>query len=106
MLKKESRQVNEFDYQQLDDIIHARIRLAIIAVLISVKEAEFNFLKEKVNTTDGNLSTHLRKLEDAKYISVKKEFLDRKPKSYYSLTKVGKQAFEIYVNRLEKLLNK
>lgn len=106
MLKKESRQVNEFDYQQLDDIIHARIRLAIIAVLISVKEAEFNFLKEKVNTTDGNLSTHLRKLEDAKYISVKKEFLDRKPKSYYSLTKVGKQAFEIYVNRLEKLLKK
>lgn len=98
--------MNEFDYQQLDDIIHARIRLAIIAVLISVKEAEFNFLKEKVNTTDGNLSTHLRKLEDAKYISVKKEFLDRKPKSYYSLTKVGKQAFEIYVNRLEKLLKK
>jgi DNA-binding HxlR family transcriptional regulator len=98
--------VNDFDYQQLDDIIHARIRLAIIAVLISVEEAEFNFLKEKVNTTDGNLSTHLRKLEDAKYISVKKEFLDRKPKSYYSLTKAGKQAFEIYVNRLEKLLKK
>lgn len=98
--------MNEFDYQQLDDIIHARIRLAIIAVLISVEEAEFNFLKEKVNTTDGNLSTHLRKLEDAKYISVKKEFLDRKPKSYYSLTKVGKQAFEIYVDRLGKLLKK
>jgi len=98
--------VNDFDYQQLDDIIHARIRLAIIAVLISVGEAEFNFLKEKVNTTDGNLSTHLRKLEEAEYILVKKEFQERKPKSFYSLTAKGKKAFELYVERLEKLIKK
>jgi DNA-binding MarR family transcriptional regulator len=98
--------MNEFDYQQLDDIIHSRIRLAIIAVLISVDEAEFNFLKEKVNTTDGNLSVHIRKLEEAKYITVKKDFVDRKPKTIYALSNKGKKAFEIYVERLERLIKK
>ncbi len=52
--------MNEFDYQQLDEIIHSRIRLAIMAVLISVDEAEFTFLRDKINATDGNLSTHLK----------------------------------------------
>jgi len=98
--------VNEFDYKQLDEIIHSRIRLAIMAVLISVEEAEFNFLKEQVNTTDGNLSVHLKKLEDSNYISVKKEFVDRKPLSVYKLSGTGKRAFEIYVERLEKLIKK
>ena len=98
--------MNEFDYQNLDDIIHSRIRLAIISVLITVEEAEFNFLKEKVNATDGNLSVHLKKLEEANYISVKKEFVDRKPKTVYSLTKTGIKAFELYVAQLEKLIKK
>ena len=98
--------MNEFDYQQLDDIIHSRIRLAIISVLISVEEAEFNFLKEKVNTTDGNLSVHIRKLEEAGYVSVKKEFVDRKPKTIYALSAKGKKAFEAYVERLEKMIKK
>jgi DNA-binding HxlR family transcriptional regulator len=98
--------VNEFDYQQLDDIIHSRIRLAIISVLISVEEAEFNFLKEKVNTTDGNLSVHIRKLEEAGYVSVKKEFIDRKPKTIYALSSIGKKAFEAYVEHLEKMIKK
>lgn len=98
--------MNEFDYQQLDDIIHSRIRLAIIAVLISVNEAEFNFIKEKVNTTDGNLSVHIRKLEEAKYVTVKKDFVDRKPKTIYTLSNKGRKAFEIYVERLERLIKK
>jgi len=98
--------VNKFDYHQLDDIIHSRIRLAIIAVLITVDDAEFNFLKEKVNTTDGNLSVHIRKLEEAGYVLVKKEFIDRKPKTVYSLSNKGKKAFEIYVEQLSKLIKK
>ncbi|MGE5353579.1 MAG: winged helix-turn-helix domain-containing protein [Acidobacteriota bacterium] len=98
--------MNEFDYQQLDDVIHSRIRLAIVAVLISVDEADFNFLKEKVNATDGNLSVHLRKLEEAGYIVVRKEFVDRKPKTVYSLSKKGAKAFEIYIERLEKMIRK
>jgi DNA-binding HxlR family transcriptional regulator len=98
--------VNEFDYQQLDEIIHSRIRLAIMAVLVSAGEADFNFLKDKVNATDGNLSVHLKKLEDAGYLSVKKEFLDRKPRTSYSLTQKGTTALENYVDRLEKLIKK
>jgi DNA-binding transcriptional ArsR family regulator len=70
--------VKDFDYQKIDDVIHSRIRLAIMAVLATVDEAEFTFLREKVGATDGNLSVHLKKLEDAKYISVKKSFVSRK----------------------------
>lgn len=85
--------MNDFDYQQLDDIIHSRIRLAIMALLIAVDEADFVFMKEKVNATDGNLSVHLKKLEDAEYINVKKEFVDRKPRTVYSLSKKRKKCF-------------
>ena len=98
--------MSEFDHQQIDDIIHSRIRLAIISLLISVEEAEFNFIKEKVNTTDGNLSVHVKKLEEAGYVSVKKEFIDRKPRTTYSLTKNGRKAFEDYLDHLEKLIKK
>ena len=98
--------MSEFNYQQLDDVIHSRIRLAVMALLISVDEAEFNFLKEKINATDGNLSVHLKKLEDAGYISVKKEFVNRKPKTMYALTKDGKKAFESYLDQLEKFIKK
>jgi len=98
--------VSDFDYQQLDEIIHSRIRLAIMAVLISSEEADFNFIKGKINATDGNLSVHLKKLEEAGYLYVKKEFLDRKPHSLYGLTKKGQSAFEKYVEQLEKLIKK
>ena len=98
--------MKDFDYQQLDDIIHSRIRLAILAVLISIEEVEFTFLKEKVNATDGNLSIHLKKLEEAGYISVKKEFINRKPVSRYKLSAKGRKAFQAYVERLEQLIKK
>ncbi len=98
--------MNEFDYQQLDEIIHSRIRLAVMAVLVSVDEAEFTFLKEKVKTTDGNLSVHLKKLEDAGYVAVNKSFQNRKPVSRYLLTQKGRKAFESYVERLEKMIKK
>lgn len=98
--------MKEFDYQQLDDIIHSRIRLAIISVLIAVDEAEFKFLKEKVKTTDGNLSVHLKKLDEAGYVFVRKEFLNKKPVTSYRLSKKGQEAFQLYVERLEKLIQK
>jgi DNA-binding PadR family transcriptional regulator len=77
-----------------------------MSLLITVEEAEFNFLKENVNTTDGNLSIHLKKLEDANYISVKKEFVNRKPRTMYALTKNGRKAFEAYLEQLEKMIKK
>ena len=98
--------MKDFDYQQLNEIIHSRIRLAIMSVLISVDEAEFRFLKEKVNTTDGNLSVHLKKLEEAGYTKVKKEFINRKPVSSYQLTEKGKDAFELYIKKLETMISK
>lgn len=98
--------MKEFNYQQLDDIIHSRIRLAIISVLIAVDEAEFKFLKEKVKTTDGNLSVHLKKLDEAGYIFVRKEFINKKPVTSYRLSKKGQEAFQMYVERLEKLISK
>lgn len=96
--------MSDFNYQHIDDVIHSRIRLAIMAVLIAVDEADFNFLKEKVQATDGNLSVHLKKLEEAKYVGVKKTFVDRKPQSRYKLTAQGRKAFEAYVAQLEKLI--
>lgn len=96
----------DFDYQQLDEIIHSRIRLAAMAVLVGVESADFTFLREKVGATDGNLSVHLRKLEEARYVTVDKRFADRKPVSSYRLTAKGRKAFELYVERLESLIGK
>jgi DNA-binding transcriptional ArsR family regulator len=96
--------MSDFDYTQLDDVIHSRIRLAIMAVLVGVEEAEFTFLKDKVGATDGNLSVHLRKLEEAHYVAARKEFVNKKPLSTYRLTAKGRKAFELYVERLEHLI--
>lgn len=96
--------MSDFDYTQIDDLIHSRIRTAVMAVLVSVDEAEFNFLKEKVKATDGNLSVHLKKLEDAGYVSVKKFFVERKPLSKYKITSKGYKAFENYIKNLENIV--
>lgn len=98
--------MNDFDYQQIDDTLHSRIRLAIVAALVSAEEGDFNFLKDMVKTTDGNLSTHLRKLEEAGYVSSKKRFVDRKPQTTYKITEKGRRALEGYVSTLEKFLKK
>ena len=98
--------MNDFDYKQLDDTLQSRIRVAIMAALVSVVEADFNFLKEMVKATDGNLSTHLRKLEDAGYVSVKKRFVQRKPQTKYKITERGRRALEEHISILEKLIRK
>jgi DNA-binding HxlR family transcriptional regulator len=98
--------MTDFDYKQFDDTLQSRIRVAIMAVLVSIEEPDFNFLKDRVKTTDGNLSVHLRKLEDAGYISVKKKFSGRKPQTKYKITDKGKHALIEHVNALEKLIKK
>lgn len=107
MSQKQSEPAStDFNYQQLDDLIHSRIRLAIMSVLISVSEAEFTFLRDKVQATDGNLSVHLKKLEEAGYIDVKKQFVAKKPMTTYSLTSKGRDAFKAYIDQLEKMIPK
>jgi DNA-binding MarR family transcriptional regulator len=96
----------QFDYQQLDELLHSRIRTAIVAILDTVEKAEFSYLKNQTGATDGNLSTHLRKLEEAEYIGMEKKFLDRKPVTIYWLTDKGKDAFREYINILENMLKK
>lgn len=94
-----------YNYRQIDSLIHSRIRLAIMTVLVGNEVAEFTFLKEKIGTTDGNLSTHLTKLEEAGYVNVTKRFVDKKPQTTYEITDTGRQAFEDYISMLEKFIN-
>lgn len=94
----------EFDHRRLDRTIHSRIRLAVLSVLAAVENARFTYLRDQVNTTDGNLSTHLGKLEDAGYVEVEKSFEDRKPVTRYRLTDEGRAAFREYVENLGEML--
>lgn len=96
--------MDNFDYQKIDDVLHSRIRTAIMAVLFTVEEAEFTYIKKKINATDGNLSVHLKKLEDNHYISVNKKFVERKPVSIYKITDKGRNAFEEYIKTLESII--
>ena len=88
-------------FAQLDPVIHSRIRLAVLSILISVREASFNYLKETIGTTDGNLSASLSKLEEAGYISIKKSFKEKKPLTTCSISEKGRTAFSKYMKALE-----
>jgi len=90
---------------KLDPTIHSRIRLAVLSILASVKEADFTYLKETIGTTDGNLSTHLSKLEQAKFIKVKKSFKGKKPVTTCSISQKGKDAFSKYLKALEDIIH-
>ena len=92
--------VGEYDHRRLDELVHSRIRLAVLSLLAGADDAQFTYLRDEVNTTDGNLSTHLRKLEEAGYVDVDKGFRDRKPVTRYRMTEEGRRAFREYVERL------
>ncbi|MCK4653152.1 MAG: transcriptional regulator [Candidatus Cloacimonetes bacterium] len=94
----------ESKFADLDSIIHSRVRLAIIILLLQSKTADFTYLKKEIGVSDGNLSTHLRKLEEAKYIKVQKRFENRKPKTTISLTDKGRDALNEYTRNLEEYL--
>lgn len=96
--------MSEFDYRELDALIHSRIRLNVMAILVSVEDATFAYLKDQTGATDGNLGAHLRKLEEAGYVEVDKEFVDRVPTTRYRLSPKGRRAFAAYVERMERLL--
>lgn len=96
----------KFDYQQIDNFIHSRIRLAIMAVLASVDEIDFNSIKKAVNATDGNLSVHLKKLEENGYIKIEKKFINRKPLTTCYLTKKGERSFSEYIATVEGFIKK
>jgi DNA-binding MarR family transcriptional regulator len=89
---------------ELDRLIHERLRLGMISALAANESLSFNDLKSLMNTTDGNLSVHARKLEDAGYISCTKSFEGRMPKTEYKLTAAGRRALENYLSHMETLI--
>ncbi len=93
-------------FNDLDPVLHSQLRLAVVSLLISVREAEFTFIKEKTNSTAGNLSVQINKLKEAKYIDVKKQFKDNYPQTLCSITPKGIKAFEQYVKNLKQYINK
>ena len=94
-----------FDIDAIDEVIHGRVRLGVMAFLSSADGADFNEIKRRLQTTDGNLSVHLRKLEEAGYVAVDKSFVGRKPLTRVSLTRDGRSAFVRYLDAMSKLVN-
>ena len=96
---------NPFNHTDIDDVIHGRLRLGIMAYLSSVSPAIFGELRDKVQATDGNLSTHLRKLEDAGYVRQEKSFVGKRPQTRIFLTDQGREAWLAWIQRMQGLIN-
>ena len=92
-------------FTELDPILHSQLRLAVMSLLISVKEAEFTFIREKTNATAGNLSVQINKLKEAGYIDVAKQFKENYPQTVCKITAAGISAFEEYVKDLQSYLD-
>ena len=93
-------------FNDLDPILHSQLRLAVMSLLISVKEAEFTFIKEKTGATAGNLSVQVQKLKDAGYIEVTKQFKENYPQTICKVTPKGIAAFEKYVADLQAYIKR
>ena len=96
--------MNPEPFLQLDRVIHEKGRLAIMSMLAASPELSFTELRDALNMTDGNLTTHIRTLQEAGYLSVTKSFQNNRPLTTCSLTAAGKKAFTSYINLLEKIV--
>ena len=97
---------NKPEHDLIDEMIHQRTRLAIMAALSGVAELEFNQLKAALGLTDGNLSTHLSALERAGYVAIAKSFAGKKPRTTVGISARGRRAMERYINLLQGILEK
>ncbi len=91
-------------FKELDPILQSQLRLAVMSLLMNTKEAEFTFIKEKTNSTGGNLSVQVQKLKDAGYIEVNKQFKDNYPQTTCKISRKGIESFENYVKVLQQYL--
>lgn len=96
--------MDDFSIEGIDEVIHGRLRLGVMAYLAGRQSADFNEIKARLNATDGNLSVHLRKLEDAGYVAIDKRFVGRKPLTTIRLTDPGRDAFVGYLDTIRKLV--
>jgi len=92
------------DYRAIDDTIHGRVRLATMAYLSGAECADFADLRARTGVSDGNLSVHLRKLEDAGYVTIEKRFEGKKPVTTACLTDAGREAWIVYLDRMKAML--
>jgi DNA-binding transcriptional ArsR family regulator len=99
------RELISASMEDIDETIHQKVRLGIMSALVARGESDFRFLRDSLNLTDGNLSIHLAKLEEAGYITVHKEFIQRKPHTSYMTTDTGAFAFEKYLKALERIIH-
>ena len=104
MAAKPARKVVETQIPDFDRLIHEKTRLAIVSALAVNASLTFNELKAILKTTDGNVSVHTRKLEEANYLTMKKSFEGRMPRTEYSLTAAGRRALERYLDHMEALI--
>jgi DNA-binding HxlR family transcriptional regulator len=96
--------VNPTPFLQLDRVIHEKGRLAIMSLLAASAQLSFTEIRDTLSMTDGNLSVHMRTLQEAGYVAVTKSFQNKKPLSTYALTAEGKRAFSSYIDLLEKIV--
>lgn len=97
--------MSEFDIADIDDVIHSRLRLGIMAYLSTAQSADFTLLRNKLAATDGNISVQIRKLEEAGYVEVTKGFQGRKPLTTVTLTDGGRAAYLGYLEAIKKLIS-
>jgi len=96
--------VNPEPFLQLDRVIHEKGRLALMSMLAASPELSFTEMRDALNMTDGNLTTHIRTLQEAGYVSITKSFQNNRPLTTCSLTAAGKRAFTGYINLLEQIV--
>ena len=103
--------MSNFNHKEINDVIHGRVRLAIMSYLASLQNddcsgdgVDFSHLKKSINVSDGNLSTHMTKLEEAGYLKITKQFKGKRPQTLCQLTDQGRAAFMAYLSHLESLL--
>jgi DNA-binding HxlR family transcriptional regulator len=90
----------------LNRVIHERVRLAIVSALAGAQSLSFNELKDLLDITDGNLSVHARRLEEAGFLACEKSFVDRVPRTEYQLTAAGRRALDEYLDHMESLIRR
>lgn len=98
--------MREYDYLQLNEVIHSRLRLVILSALVQQGDMDFVTLKSFTGASDGNLSVNLTKLEEEGYILIIKEIIEKKPLTRYELTEKGKRDYEIYLTRLLRIIRR
>ena len=96
--------MNPEPFFQLDRVIHEKGRLAIMSLLAATPQLSFTEMRDVLNMTDGNVTAHIRTLQEAGYIAVTKSFQERRPLTTYNLTPAGRQAFTTYINLLEQII--